>query len=283
MTVLITAEELTAASEGPTPPCVLDVRWSLGAPDGRADHEAGHVPGAVYVDLPSELAGHGAPTDGRHPLPEIADLQDAARGWGLRDGQSVVAYDDVAGTAAARVWWLLRWAGVADVRLLDGGLGAWREAGLRLDTGPVDPDRGDVTLDAGHLPVIDADTAATFAADGVLLDVRAAERYRGEHEPIDPVAGHIPGAVSAPATDLIGDDGRFLPVHELAARFDAAGATGARPIAAYCGSGVTAAHAVLALAILDREAALFPGSFSAWCADSSRPVATGPEPGSPRG
>jgi thiosulfate/3-mercaptopyruvate sulfurtransferase len=135
---------------------------------------AGHVPGAVYVDLETELAGPPSPKEGRHPLPPIENLQAAARRWGVRDDSSVVAYDDVGATSAARAWWLLRWAGVADVRLLDGGLGAWRASGYPTERGVVRPVAGDVTLRPGGMPVIDADQAADLARSGALLDARAA-------------------------------------------------------------------------------------------------------------
>lgn len=257
---------------------VLDVRWKLGGPPGREEYERGHIPGAVYVDLDTELAGHGAPTDGRHPLPDEADFEAAARSWGLNDGDSVVVYDDVSGTSAARAWWLLRHAGVRDVRLLDGGLAAWRDAGRPLETGGVLHAPGTIRLRFGALPVIDADGAAALASDreGVLLDARAAERFRGEVEPVDPRPGHIPGAVSAPTTENVGADGRMLPAEELRARFDALGIGAETPVGVYCGSGVTAAHAALALVVAGRPLpALYPGSYSAWSNDPARIVHTG--------
>ncbi len=187
----------------------------------------------------------------------------------------MVAYDDVGGTSAARAWWLLRWAGLTDVRLLDGGLAAWRASGRPVESGEVVPRVGDVTLRPGGMPVIDADGAATVAESGVLLDARAAERYRGEVEPVDPVAGHIPGARSAPTTENLDSDGRFLPPDALRRRFAALGVGPSAPVGVYCGSGVTAAHEVAALAIAGIDAALYPGSWSQWCNDPSRPVATG--------
>ncbi|MGT2426190.1 sulfurtransferase [Amnibacterium kyonggiense] len=255
---------------------LLDVRWRLDAPDGRPAHRDGHLPSAVYVDLERELAGHGAPVDGRHPLPDPAALQASARRWGVRSDSVVVAYDDLGGLSAARAWWLLRDAGVADVRVLDGGLAAWRREGLRLETGDVDPEPGDVVLHPGALPVIDADAAAAFP--GALLDARAAERYRGEVEPVDPRAGHIPGAISAPTAGNLDADGRFLPPEALRSRFRALGVDLGAPVAAYCGSGVTASHELLALAVAGVDGALYPGSWSAWSNDPSRPVATGPVP-----
>ncbi|MFE6648942.1 sulfurtransferase [Nocardioides sp. NPDC057772] len=272
MNVLISADDLATALASGEPPVLLDVRWQLGGPPGHESYLEGHIPGAVYVDLDTELARHGEPTDGRHPLPDLADLQAAARRWGISEGDSVVVYDAVGNTSAARAWWLLRWAGVADVRLLDGALDAWTSAGHPLTTTDVVPDPGTITLTPGHLPVLPFEHVEAY--EGLLLDARAAERYRGEVEPVDPKAGHIPGAVSAPTTDNLAADGRFLPVKELRARFDALGVRPGSPVAAYCGSGVTAAHEIAALTIAGYDAALFPGSWSQW-SNHDLPVATG--------
>jgi thiosulfate/3-mercaptopyruvate sulfurtransferase len=285
LAVLVDAEALAAELAGEQPPVLLDVRWALGDPHGREHHREGHIPGAVYVDLDTELAAHSTDaTQGRHPLPDVAELQAAARRWGIRAGRPVVVHDATGGLAAARAWWLLRWAGLTDVRLLDGGLAAWTAAGRPLETGPgPEPDPGDVELSGGHLPVLDADGAAALARTGLLLDARAAERYRGEVEPIDPRAGHIPGAVSAPTGDNLAPDGRFRRADELKARFaelgPAAKVGGAGEVGVYCGSGVTAAHQIAALATIGVDAALYPGSWSAWSSDPERPLATGPEPG----
>jgi thiosulfate/3-mercaptopyruvate sulfurtransferase len=286
MSTLISAADLAALLVAGPVPRLLDVRWKLGGPPGRAEFRRGHLPGAVYVDLDTELAGHGEPADGRHPLPAPADLQAAARGWGLDDGDTVVVYDDLGNLSAARAWWLLRNAGVRDVRLLDGGLAAWRAAELPVVAGeePVPP--GSVTLAGGSLPTLDADAAGVLARDGVLLDARAAERYRGDVEPIDPRAGHIPGAISAPTGGNLDADGRFLPVAELRARFEALGvragtaaADGAAgngfDVGVYCGSGVTAAHEAVALTLAGFTPALYPGSWSQWSNLPDRPVATG--------
>jgi thiosulfate/3-mercaptopyruvate sulfurtransferase len=281
MSVLVTADELAGAIAAGTPPRLLDVRWRLGGPPGRDEFAAGHIPGAVYVDLDDELAAPGGPGIGRHPLPGAGALQAAARSWGLRDGEPVVAYDDVGNLSAARAWWLLRWAGLPDVRLLDGGLAAWRAAGHEVRTGDAPPpEPGDVVLTAGALPSVGPDGAAELAAGGLLLDARAAERYRGEPNPVDPRFGHVPGAVSAPTTANLTADGCFRPPAELAARFAALGAGDGRPIGVYCGSGVTAAHEIAALTIAGFDgAALFPGSWSQWATQPGRPVATGDDPG----
>ncbi|WP_349863869.1 sulfurtransferase [Leifsonia sp. WHRI 6310E] len=276
MRPLVSASDLAAELASSTPPRLLDVRWKLGGPPGAGEFERGHIPGAVYVDLDTELAGHGAPTDGRHPLPDEAEFQAAARRWGLDDGDAVVVYDDVSGTSASRAWWLLRHAGVSSVRVLDGGLAAWRAAGGAVETGASVPEPGGVSLAFGSLPTIDADRAAAFPAGGVLLDARAGERFRGEVEPVDPRAGHIPGARSAPTVDSLDADGLLLPPDRLAERFAAFGAVPGAAVAVYCGSGVTAAHTVLAMEAAGLPTpALYPGSFSAWSNDPSRPVATG--------
>lgn len=278
MSVLIGVAELSEAIDRPSPPVLLDVRWALGDPHGQTHYAEAHIPGAVYVDLETELAAPPSPEEGRHPLPDPADLQMAARRWGISDGSSVVVYDDVGGMSAARAWWLLRWAGIRDVRLLDGGLGAWRAAGLPLESGEVVPAPGDVTVDPGRMPTVDADGAAGVGRHGVLLDSRATARYRGDDEPVDPVAGHIPGAISAPTTDNLNADGEFLDLVALRNRFAELGVTGAGDVAVYCGSGVTAAHQVAALAQAGIDAALYPGSWSQWCNDAARPVATGEAP-----
>lgn len=255
---------------------VLDVRWRLDRPDGRPDFVEAHIPGAVYVDLDTDLARHGEPTDGRHPLPIEAALQDAARRWGIDDGDTVVVYDDLGNMSSARAWWLLRYAGVRDVRLLDGAFGAWRAAGLPTESGDSAPvPRGSVMLAYGALPALALDEVATFAQTGTLLDARAAERFRGEVEPIDPRAGHIPRAVSAPTAANLAPDGRFLSPAQLRARFETLGVRDDTPVAAYCGSGVTASHEVVALTLAGYSPALFPGSWSQWSNHPELPVATG--------
>lgn len=284
-TPLVTASELAAllntAGSGGAPVRVLDVRWSLGGPPGRPLYEAGHIPGAVFVDLGSELARRGEPREGRHPLPRVDEFQGAARGWGLNAGDAVVVYDDGGGRAAARAWWLLRHMGVPDVRVLDGALTAWSEAGHPLATGAADMANvtpGTITLSAGHEPVLTADDAASLPQTGVLLDARAGERYRGEVEPLDPRAGHIPGAVSAPTAGNLDETGRFLDPAVLRDRYEALGASVDHPVGVYCGSGITAAHNALALTVAGFRPALFAGSWSAWSNQPERPVATGAKP-----
>jgi thiosulfate/3-mercaptopyruvate sulfurtransferase len=282
MNAIITATELASELTGDYPPVVLDVRWQLsvakaaGEPpfDGRAAYASGHVPGAVYVDLDRELAG--APgARGRHPLPDLAVFGAAMRRAGVSAARPVVVYDGGQGWAAARAWWLLRWTGHPNVRVLDGGLPSWR-GDLSVDE-PV-PSEGDFEPAPAVGGLLDADGAAALARSGGRFDARAGERYRGEVEPIDPVGGHIPGAVSAPTTENVGPDGRFLPAEELADRFKALGASDGTEVGVYCGSGVSGAHEVLALAVAGIPAALYVGSWSEWSSDPSRPVATGPDP-----
>ena len=290
---LVTPEDLAARLRGPVPPVVLDVRWRLGGPPGRADHDAAHLPGAVFVDLDTELAAPPGP-GGRHPLPDPAALQEVLRRAGVGADTAVVAYDDDTGAVAARAWWLLRWSGVpaGRVAVLDGGYRAWVAAGLPVTAEPSRPRRGDLVVRPGGMPVLDADGAAALPGAGVLLDARAGARYRGDTEPVDAAAGHVPGAVNAPATDHLDATGRWLPREALAERYRRLGVapwapdgTG-RAVGAYCGSGVTATAVVLALEHAGlrppgHPAALYAGSWSQWSADPDRPVATGAAPGDP--
>ncbi|WP_094770416.1 sulfurtransferase [Microbacterium gorillae] len=275
MSALVSAADLAELLAGARPPRLVDVRYRLDKPDGSDDHRAGHIPGAVYADHDTELATHGAPSDGRHPLPSCETLQTAVRRWGVNHGDTVVVYDGGTTMGAARAWWLLRGSGI-DVRVLDGGLTAWQAAGGDLETGEVTPEPGDATL-RGTPNGIDIADAGVWPEHGVLVDVRAAERYRGETEPLDPVAGHIPGAVNLPASNYLNPDGTFRAAEEIAAAFDAVGATEDEAVAVYCGSGVTAAQAALAADIAGRHVALYPGSWSAWSNTPGRPVATGTE------
>jgi thiosulfate/3-mercaptopyruvate sulfurtransferase len=278
--------EPEASQEHSELPVLLDVRWRLGGPPGIDSYRAGHLPGAVFVDLDADLAGPPG-AGGRHPLPAAAEFEAAMRRAGVGTGRPVVVYDDGDSTVAARAWWTLRYFGHGPVQVLDGGFRAWAAAGQPVTADEPRVAAGDFTAVPGHLPLLDAPGAAALARSGVLLDARAGERYRGETEPIDPVAGHIPGAVSAPTLGNLAGDGRFLPPGELRRRFAALGvpvgsgaaAEASAAVGAYCGSGVTAAHEVLALELAGVPAALYVGSWSGWITDPARPVATGPDPG----
>ncbi|SFB37987.1 thiosulfate/3-mercaptopyruvate sulfurtransferase [Amycolatopsis marina] len=282
MRSLMTTIDLAGRLEGAPPqrPVLLDVRWRLAGPPGRDSYRSGHLPGAVYLDLDTALAAPPG-TGGRHPLPSPGDLQAELRVAGVRAGHPVVVYDDGDGSIAARAWWLLRWAGHREVAVLDGGFAAWAEEGRPLSAATPDPEPGDIEVEPGSMPVLDAEEAAGLARDGVLLDARAPERYRGETEPIDPRAGHVPGARNAPFAENTGEDGRWRTPAELAAHYSRIGVTGDTAVGAYCGSGVTACSVVLALEVAGRQepAALYAGSWSHWAADPARPVATGELPG----
>ena len=268
---------------------VVDVQYALGGPPRRELYAVAHLPGAPHLSLDEALAG--PPGDGgRHPLPDPDVLQEALRECGIDDDSRVVVYDQGASLSASRAWWTLRWAGLTDVRVLDGGLGAWQRAGLPVvsaattPAGAPDADargkgRGRVTVQPGSLPVGEVEDVPRAAREGILLDVRAPERYRGEVEPIDPVAGHIPGAINLPMSALQQADGRFRSPDQIRALAQAAGVDGTRPVTTSCGSGVTAAQMVLALGEAGIEATPYIGSWSGWITDPSRPIATGPEPG----
>ncbi|MDT0462198.1 sulfurtransferase [Streptomyces gibsoniae] len=279
MKAIISASELATDLAGPRPPTLLDIRWQLSTAasprfDGRAAHAAGHIPGAVFVDLDADLAGPPGPV-GRHPLPDMDHFGAAMRAAGVSADRPVVVYDDGPGWAAARAWWMLRWTGHPDVRVLDGGLGTWEGP---LATGVEETTLGDFRPAPGAVRLLDADGAAALARTGLLMDARAGERYRGEVEPIDRVGGHIPGAVSAPTMENLTEAGHFRSAAELAERFKALGVTEGTEVGVYCGSGVSAAQQVLALTLAGIPAALYVGSWSEWSSDGSRPVAVGSDP-----
>ena len=258
---------------------VADVRWSLAGPPGRDAYGAGHIPGAVFLDAENELSSPGE-GPGRHPLPSADKLAGVLSERGIGDDHVVVAYDDAGGSIAARLWWLYRHYG-HDGRcaVLDGGIGAWVAAGFPLtaDVPPVEPARW--TPRAPRPDVVATEQVKALAGgDELILDARAGERYRGETEPIDPRPGHIPGAISAPWSDNLGADGRFLPPRELRRRYERLGAA-ERPTTAYCGSSLTATHDLLALELAGIGGGrLYEGSWSHWSSDPARPAATGPHP-----
>lgn len=280
--VLISAAELAELCAAGAPLSVLDVRWRLDEPDGSSAYLQGHIPGAVYVSLDDDLSDHDRPALGRHPLPRGAALQRSARRWGVRENSTVVVYDDWIRAGSARAWWVLTAAGVADVRILDGGLDAWRSISGPLETGPIHPTAGDVVirhddLYAGALPTLTAGEIAHRSIGLVLLDARAPQRFEGASEPVDPVAGHIPGALNLPSGMVLAEDGTFGDDGALSRLLADKGISEGDDVGVYCGSGVTAAITVAALAATGRRAALFPGSWSQWSADPTCPVARGPE------
>lgn len=270
MTHLISAEQLRAWYADHV---VVDVQFTLGGPDSASEYAAAHLPGARHLRIEGELSGP-AGAGGRHPLPEPAVLQEALRRAGVTQDCQVVVYDGATSQAAARAWWLLRHFGFDRVLVLDGGLAAWRSACGQVSSDPAAPAYGDVVLTPAHEDTVTIDEAADLAAAGRLWDVRAPERFRGEVEPIDPVAGHIPGARNAPMAEFLESDGRFKPAADIRAYADSLGI--ASGDATSCGSGITAAQAALALAEAGLDVRVFPGSWSQWCWED-RPVAVGRE------
>lgn len=274
--VLITADELARLVDAGDPLAILDVRWRLDQPDGRESYLAGHIPGAVYVSLDDELSDHTITGRGRHPLPSGRNLQAAARRWGINQDTPIVAYDDWNRAGSARAWWVLTAAGIPNVRILDGGLPAWRAADGPLRSGPIQPEPGNVTvpqddLYAGHRKTLTAAQTGSVT----LLDARAPERFRGDVETVDPVAGHIPGAKNVPSAAFLTGDGSFLGEDALSDLLCDNNIKPGEPVGTYCGSGITAAIVVAALATQGYDAALFPGSWSEWSSDPARPVARG--------
>lgn len=255
---------------------VIDIRWYLDGRSGRAAYEAGHVPGAVFVDLDA-ISGHD-PGRGRHPLPDPTRFERAMREAGVGAGSTVIAYDDGGGTVAARLWWMLRYFGHERAAVLDGGIQAWPGP---LSTRLERPAPGDFTAPSPRTGMkVEYEDVRTLPAGVLLLDARAPERYRGETEPVDPKAGHIPGARSAPAGGNLGDDGRFRDPADLRRRYQALGLGDAgTEVVVYCGSGVSACHDLLALELAGLPGArLYPGSWSEWSGHPEAPVATGDDP-----
>ena len=289
---LISVDELARALESNEPPVVVDLRWYLGKPGaGRAAYDEGHVPGAIFLDLDDDLAdpnGLGAP--GRHPLPSPEAFRARMAAAGIGDGMRVVGYDDVGGWVAARLWWMLdnlgfgrrgtpgEWVGV-----LDGGIKAWTEAGQPLSTETPAPAAAELTLGPAWHGVIDRQELKDRLGEVTLLDARGAPRYRGEVEPIDPVAGHIPTAVSAPYDTNLKPDGTMKSAAELRGQFASFGivVSGSGPEAVMsCGSGTSACHHSLAMRVAGLpDPILYVGSYSDW-SRSGETVATGADPGS---
>ncbi len=272
--MLISVDGLRSALASADAPALLDVRWELGGPPGRELYLDGHIPRAVFVDLDTALAGPPG-AGGRHPLPDPDAFSRAMQAAGVSGETPVVVYDAGNSIAAARAWWVLRYFGHSRVRVLDGGFGGWLAAGYPIERALTSPEPGDFVASAGRMPLLDAAAAASLARTGVLIDARAPERFRGEQEPIDPVAGHIPDAVNLPASELVAADGRFLTPDELRGRFSELGVDSEASVGAYCGSGVAASHEVLALELAGYRGALYVGSWSDWVTNPDRPVARG--------
>ena len=257
---------------------VVDCRFSLTAPEaGRQAYLAGHIPGARYAHLEEDLARAPAADEGRHPLPTPAAFARTLGQLGIGNDSDIVVYDDQSGAVAARLWWMLRWVGHSRVAVLDGGLQAWVESGGALAAGP---GAGSTARDY-RITTPQADAVATTAeiatldhAAWQLVDARSAARFAGREEPIDPVAGHVPGARSWPFSDNVAADRRLRSPRELAANLERLGLAPQTGLIAMCGSGVTACHLLLALAVLGRDGRLYTGSWSEWIRDPGRPVAT---------
>jgi thiosulfate/3-mercaptopyruvate sulfurtransferase len=269
--VVITADELRGQLRSARPVVILEVRREAAAGDQPF---ADHLPGAQLVTLTTELVGPRSAGSGNFPLPTGEQLQDAVRRWGIDEDSLVIVYSREAPALAARAWWTLRWAGVRDVRYLDGGHAAWVAAGGELSSDAPGFRAGSFTVTLGSLPVLDTDGAAALARSGVLLDARDQASYVGE-----PDGGHIPGAASLPGPANVDADGRLKSEEELRGAYAAAGVSEEAEVGAYCGGGTSATLDVLALARLGVTAALYPGSFSAWSSDPARPVTKGNEPG----
>ena len=258
---------------------IADVRWSLAGPPGIERYEGGHLPGAVFIDAQDELSSPGE-GPGRHPVPGAEKLERVLGGHGIGNDHRVVAYDDAGGSIAARLWWLYRHFGHAGMcAVLDGGIGAWTDAGLPLSTGAAANPAATWTAGAPRDDLVGTDAVeGMLGGESLLLDARAGERYRGETEPVDTRAGHIPGAVSAPFAENLDASGRFLRPDLLRERYTALGAAD-RPAVAYCGSSLTATHDLLAMELAGIEGGrLYEGSWSHWSSDPSRPAATGARP-----
>ncbi|TDS83043.1 sulfurtransferase [Nesterenkonia aurantiaca] len=255
--VSITVEELRALQRTGAPLTLLDVRWRQDRPEGLPEYLAGHIPGAVFVDLEYELSAPDRPAgDGAHPLPDPAAFQESVRRWGIGPEDTVVVYDDLKNFSSARAWWLLRHAGLADVRVLDGSLRAWVQAGHALAEGFELPVATEAEIRFGAMKTADLDEIAALGSEAQLIDARSAQRYAGD--------GRIPGALNAPVAGNVDDHGRLLPAAQLQQCYLELGVKPGVPVYCYCASGVHSAYAVLALSAAGFDPVLFPGGFGQW-------------------
>lgn len=276
--VLLTPAQLQAMKLAGADVTVIAVH-SINPYTGQPSFKGERIPGAIDTEAYTDFQSPASVEGGQRPLPDIAVLQEKARSWGLRPESTIVVYDGDRSMTAARAWWVLRWAGLPDVRVLDGGFPAWLAAGLPVTSEATQPNPSAIVLSPGHMPELDADGALRLARDGVLLDARIRPNYiGGRSEPGQPPRGHIPHALSAPAPDNVTDYGNFTDAETLKEMYRVLGADGSRPVGVYCGAGMSAAHSVLALASIGIEAAMYPGSWSAWVSDPARPVVTGADP-----
>lgn len=274
---LISATALASRIESGGVVRLLDVRWRLDVPEGRPAYVAGHLPGAVYVDLERELSERGHPELGRYPLPALPDLEQAVRRWGIDDGDLVVAYDDNDGVPAARAWWLLSQQGI-EVRVLDGGVRSWIAEGKALEQGDVAPELGTATLLGRDFRTATIEEAARAPQHGHLIDVRSPDHYRGRAQGLDPAAGHIPGAINIPTVAHLTQHGSLKAPEDILATLAAAGIDTDADIVLYCGTGVAAAHSAFALASAGVPTRIFTGSWSQWALARGRPIAVGRTP-----
>ena len=271
--VTITAPALRELQDSGAPLTVLDVRWRQDRPEGLPDYLSGHIPGAIFVDLDYELADPSrAPQEGNHPLPSAEAFQETLRRWGITEEHTVVVYDDLKNLSAARAWWLLRAAGLSDVRILDGSLRAWTSAGYPLSTDMEFTEPSEISISFGHLPTAEAEEIAALDSTGTLLDARPGSRYAGIDDPLAERPGHIPGAISAPTAANTDSTGHLLTPEEIRERYAALGAPPGSRVHVYCFSGVHSAHSALALTSAGYEPVLYPGGFGQWSRDPQRPV-----------
>ncbi|WP_165224393.1 sulfurtransferase [Affinirhizobium pseudoryzae] len=276
--VLLTPQHLYERQQAGEEMTILAVQ-SINPYTGRPSFTGERIPGAIDTQAYEDFQSPPSPAGGQRPLPAIDVLQDKARAWGLRRDRMIVVYDADRSMTAARAWWVLKWAGLCDVRVLDGGLPAWVAAGLPTAVDATVPAASDIVLSAGHMPEFGADDAIRLAEEGVLLDARIRPNYiGGPVDPSQPPRGHIPGALSAPAPDNVTDYGNFTDSATLAEMYAALGVDGQKPVGVYCGAGMSAAHTVLALASIGVAASMYPGSWSAWVHDPARPVVVGARP-----